>query len=79
MSADKVNTAVGNCAEIAGVALVDVNLAFGRLVIKINLFSASLKSSIVYINADNIPVKKFRLDKSCPTARKLIENKVVLL
>lgn len=79
MSADEVDAAVGDFVEIAGIALVDVNLAFGRLVIKINLFSASLKSNIVYINADNIPVKKFRLDKSCPTARKLIENKVVLL
>lgn len=74
MSADEVNALIGNFAEVASVALVDIDLTLCWFVIKVNLFSTAFESDIVYINADNITVEQLCFNKCCPAACELIEN-----
>ena len=74
MSADKVNTFVRDKVEIPRVALVNINLSVSTFVLKVNLLSATVKSYIIDVYADNIAVEQLGFNKRCAATRELIED-----
>lgn len=57
MSADKVYAFIRYAIKVSSVTFVNIHLSFGRFIVEICLFTATFKSDIVYINADNITIK----------------------
>ncbi len=74
MRANKVNAFIRNGIKMSRVAFVDIHFSFDRFVVKIGLFTATVKGNFIYINADNISIEQFCFDKRCAASGKLVEN-----
>ena len=79
MGADKVNAIIWDEIQVTCIALVDVYLAVGTLMLKVHLFLATGKGNIIDIHADNIAIEQLRFHQSRTTTGKLVKNKVTRL